>query len=166
MGFTVYYQSTKPIPPVTRVAVNATAEDLCRGYTWLSCEPVGFFSDGSEGHMMGGVKPNFMPNPEDVADADVEDLPDGTISTALEVLCELSRQFDIDWEFSHDHDPGPIGAIHHGLADPQLQNQIAGIDSVREVLDEFDVDETPVKPRKRDDDDDGPTILKFGPIDK
>lgn len=73
---------------------------------------------------MGGSKPNFQPHPEDIAAAESEGLPDGTVNDIITALCELSKSQRVDWEFSHDHDPGPIGFIRNGVADQSLITQI------------------------------------------
>ena len=170
MGFTVYYQSTTAIPPITRLAVSATAGEMCEGYTWLTCDPVSFFLTDGTGHMIGGVKSKFRRHPDDIAEETSENLPNGTITDALDILCELSRQFDIEWEFSHDHKPDPIGTIRHGYVDQELQNRIEGIAHATQIFASIDGDQDydgqPTAPEKADDEDDGPRILKFGPVDK
>lgn len=162
MGFTVYYRTTEPVDPSTRVAIDASCTKLCRGRTWLSCEPVSFFGGDDDGHMMGGSKPNFMPHPDDVASAMSEGLPDGTVQDALDVLCQLSRDHRVDWEISHDDSDGPIGFIRSGQADPEVVVRIEAFGSLGDLLAEYGLDEFggPV-----DDDDNGPRILSFGPND-
>lgn len=164
MGFEVYYRSTRPVSVQARVAIRLTANELCRGRTWLSCEPVCFFTDDGGGHIAGGCKPNFMPHPDDVAAANAEGLPDGTISDAFDVLCQLSRKHKVDWEVSHDESGGPIGFIRGGVADPDLLNQIEAIGSLRDVLAEFQLGDQSDQPSGDSDDDSGPTILPFRPI--
>src|SRR5437016_5928350 len=119
MGFSIYYRSTKRVDPATTAAIRNSADDLIEGRTWLSCEPVGFFQDQPDGHLFGGSKPNFQPDPDDAASAEQEDLPDGTVRDLLDILCELSRAFEVDWELSHDHDPG-LGFIRKGNCDNRL----------------------------------------------
>ena len=163
MGFSVYYRTTEPVEPATRAAIDATCAKLCRGRTWLSCEPVWFFGADDDGHMMGGSKPNFMPHPDDVASAMSEGLPDGTVQDALDVLCQLSRDHRVDWEISHDDSGGPIGFIRSGQADPEVLVRIEAFASLGDILAEFGEDEPFEGPP--DDDDDGPRILPFGPKD-
>jgi hypothetical protein len=57
MGFTVYYRSTRPVDAATKGAIEKAARAASEGRTWLSCEPVHFFS-GDKEHLMGGSKPN------------------------------------------------------------------------------------------------------------
>jgi hypothetical protein len=169
MGFTVYYRSTKPVRGDTADAIRDAAIPLIGGRTWLSCEPVMFFPDQPDGKLMGGVKPNFHPHPDDAAAGEREGLPDGTLLDALNVLCELSREFGVDWSFSHDHDPGPIGFIRAGGCEPGLRDQVealAGLgDAMGDLMDEFgNFGEPPTDPRDDSDDEgDGPPILPFRP---
>lgn len=164
MGFTVYYRSTEPVDASTRASIDANSTKLCRGRTWLSCEPVCFFFDGDDdGHMMGGSKPNFAPHPDDVASAMSEDLPDGTVQDALDVLCQLSRDHQVDWEISHDESGGPIGFIRSGQADPEVLVRIEAFAGLGDILGELGIDGSFEGPL--DDDDNGPTILSFGPND-
>jgi hypothetical protein len=172
MGFTVYYRSTDRISPDIRARINAATDRLCEGRSWLSCEPVWFFMAGQgDCHLEGGSKPNFSPHPDDVAEAESEGLPDGTIMDALDVLCELSHEFGVDWEFCHDHDPGPIGFIRDGEADDRLQDEIESICIMAETFARQSEAAAPLnlRPFRRplsqddEDDDDGPKILKFSP---
>ena len=85
-------------------------------------------------------------------------------------MCELSREFGIDWEFSHDHDPGPIGFIRDGHADSDLCHEIESIGLMADVFArQVESMESPNLHAFRrdlapDDDgggDEGPQILKF-----
>jgi hypothetical protein len=123
MGFSFNYRSMQFVSPEEAAAIKWTAQDACRGRTWLSCEPV-FFSVNSDGYLLGGSKPNFRPHPDDVASGDSEGLPDGNARDLLDVLCCLSREHGIDWEISHDHSDGPIGLIRAGVCDDAVLNQV------------------------------------------
>jgi hypothetical protein len=159
MGFAIYYRSTQPVDADVADAICEAATRLIAGCTWLSCEPVGFHLDEGSGRLVGHSKPNFTPDPDDAASAAQEGLPDGTIADVVQILCALSKDFSIDWEFSHDYDPGPIGFIRAGVCEGKLYDQldaIAGLgDVLREVGDEDDPDDDP--------NDDGPAILPFQP---
>jgi len=127
--------------------------------------------------LRSGSKPNFLPDPGDVAAAAQESLPDGTVQDLIDVLCKLSADFGVDWEFSHDHDPGPIGFIRGGVCEPGLRDQldaIAGLgDVMREMMDEIEnqpgqLPSSSAGPPEDDDDDrDGgnseASILPFRP---
>src|SRR5262249_55843343 len=115
MGFAIYYRSTRRVSPARANAIQEAAARLIEGRTCLSCEPVGFFADQEDGRLLGGSKPNFLPHPDDAAAAARESLTDGTVRDVIEVLCQLSRDHGVDWELSHDYDPGPIGFIRGGV---------------------------------------------------
>jgi hypothetical protein len=177
MGFTVYYRSTEPVSAALRSQVNATTDVLCEARTWLSCEPVWFFANGGgNGFLEGGSKPNFAPHPDDVAEAEAEGIADGTIQDVMDLLCELSREFGIDWQFSHDHDRGPIGFIRDGHADADLCNEIETIAMLAGTC-SGDLQSTPplnpharshrrdIEDHRQDDDGEEPRILKFPSLD-
>ena len=140
MGFTVTYRTTKPVSPETAKAIEAAADQACQGRTWLSCEPICFFSRDVDGTLWGGSKPNFQPHPDDVAEAASEDLPDGTIRDVLDILCRLSQDHGVDWSIGHDHDP-QIGFIRGGLCDDTVLAQIEAFADLSDMLGEMDLDE-------------------------
>jgi hypothetical protein len=133
MGFSVQYESLTELSPEQAEAVRAAASEAIAGYTWLSCEPVVFFPDEGT-QLSGSSKPNFMPHPEDVAAAELENLPDGTLMTAIDILCDLSRRFGIEWELSHDYSDGPIGTIVDGECDPEVVTQCEAFAELTESL--------------------------------
>ena len=172
MGFTIYYRSTNPVTEHTRRQVDEATDRLCAGHSWMSCEPVWFFhsADGDQ-YLEGGSKPNFSLDTDDIDDAEAAGFRDGTIEDVVQVLCELSRTFGIDWVFSHDHDPGPIGFVRDGRPDAELYHQIEMIAALAEAMvGRLDWGQ-PSTPRAdtqlaiefgdTDHDDDEPTILKF-----
>jgi len=134
MGFTIYYQSTDPLEKHEFAAMQTTCTEHCQGRSWLSCEPVILHED-EEGFVAGGSKPTFVPHPDDVAAAEAEGLPDGTLLDLLDVLSALSREYQIDWELSHDYSEGhPIGYVRNGKIHPELIRQI---NSLAELLQNF-----------------------------
>ena len=134
MGFSISYRTTRPVSPAEAAATGRTAEDACRGRTWLSCEPVGFFTHEEDGHLVGSSKPNFHPHPDDVTSAVREGLPDGTARDMLDVLCRLSREHGIDWEISHDYSDGPIGSVRGGVCDDRVLSQIEAFADLGDIL--------------------------------
>jgi hypothetical protein len=176
MGFSVYYRSTRPVSPAEIDAIDQAADRLCRGRTWLGCEPVGFHPQ-DDGHLFGGSKPNFQPHPDDVASASREGLPDGTTRDLLDVLCQLSRDHGVDWEISHDHSDGPIGYIRGGVCDGEVERQVGALADLGDILGELmaDAENEPggfppsasrggeIEFDRDDDDDDGLSILPFRP---
>jgi hypothetical protein len=172
MGFEFYYCSTRPVTPTEATNIERAADKLTRGHTWLSCEPDSFYAPRDDGHLVGGSKPNFQPDPDDAAAAAEEDLPDGTTQDLIEVLRQLSESHSIDWEISHDHSNGPIGFIRGGVCDSEVQKQSEAFADLAGMFENiwggFEPP-TNVPPATRPtrqtnpDDDDGPPILKFKP---
>jgi hypothetical protein len=136
MGFTVYYRSTGPVDPERSTAISRSAAELCHGRTWLHCEPVSFFPGSTDGHLLGGSKPNFFPHPADAESARQSESPDGTTRDMLEVLSRLSRDHAVDWEISHDHSGGPVGHIRGGVCDEGVLSQIEMFADLAENLSE------------------------------
>jgi hypothetical protein len=134
MGFTIYYRSTRPVSPAAEVALRTATTTANAGFTWLSCEPVHFFRESEDGHLTGGSKPNFLPHPDDVASAQRSGRPDGTVRTLLDILCQLSRDHGIDWEFRHDYSDGPIGTIRAGECVGDVAAQIDAIADLANML--------------------------------
>jgi len=173
MGFSVNYRSTEPIESDRALAILSAADGLNKGRTWLSCEPLCLLANDADGRLIGGSKPTFEPHPDDVAAAALEDLPDGTVRDLLNALCELSRRHNVDWEISHDYDPGPIGFIRDGVADEGLIGQIDAlgeiVDSCAEMMDEWEsardgaraTDDSPNAPDDENSDDDLPPTIKL-----
>jgi hypothetical protein len=174
MGFEIHYRSTRPITRTEAAAIERATKKLVRGRTWLSCEPV-ILAHEEDGHLGGGSKPNFEPHPDDAAAAAEEGLPDGTTQDLLDILCELSREYRIDWEISHDYSGGQVGHIRNAKCDGQVRNMIRTFANfgglLGEYLPEFESapacsNDTGSNRRERQaprDEDDGPPILKFRP---
>jgi len=159
MGFAFYYQSTEAVDSRKRAAIDADCRRLCEGRTWLSCEPVHF--GDVDGHMWGGSKPNYMPHPDDAADAALQGLPDGTVQDALNILCQLSRDHGVDWEITHDEADGPIGFIRNGQADYEVVTQLEQFASLVDVLEEYR--EEFWQDLVDEEEDDGPSMRPPGP---
>jgi hypothetical protein len=168
MGFSIYYRSTRPVSDEEAESLRDAAELATAGRTWLSCEPVHFYEAQPEddGRLCGGSKPNFSPHPDDAASAALSGLPDGDIGDLLEVLCDLSRDHQVDWEVRHDHLPEPAGYIRNGVCDPELLETAAILGDIAGIISEFEHgepsdDELDADDRNHDDDDEGPRILRF-----
>jgi hypothetical protein len=180
MGYAVTYRSTRRVDRDKAVAVDQAATVLTHGRTWLSCEPVHIRRD-PDGHLSGLSKPAFQVDPSDAASAAEEGLPDGTTRDVLEILCQLSREHEIDWEIGDDY-RRPIGYIRKGVADAKVVGLMEVLASVRESLEgpERALDEDAgghfLRPTRGDaegvtaeegagddEDDDGPPILPFRP---
>jgi hypothetical protein len=138
MGFSIHYRSTEPVAPAVAEVVARAATELCRGRSWLKCEPVYLMPD-EDGHLRGHSKPNFLPHPDDAAAAAISGLPDGTTRDMLDILCRLSREHGIDWEIGHDHSDGPIGYVRGGVSDEEVEAQVEAFADLGNILeDELD----------------------------
>lgn len=157
MGFTIYYRSTRPVTADQSTSIRHAADTLNVGRTWLSSEPVCFHPDQKDGRLLGRSKPNFDPHPDDVAAARREALPDGTVRDMIDILCRLSREYGVDWEFSHDYDPGPVGFIRNGVCDRRLLELADSFADLGDIL----AGELGLADEEVGDDDDEPRILKF-----
>jgi hypothetical protein len=138
----------------------------------LGCEPVGFLPEQDDGYLLGRSKPNFQPDPGDAASAAGSGLPDGTTRDVLAILCQLSRDHQVDWEISHDYSNGPIGYIRGGICDGEVTAQLEAFADLGDTLADFMADsddESGDFPASAshdeddvdDDDDDGPPTLPF-----
>ncbi len=134
MGFSLYYRSTRPVSAGEAAALRRAADAAIQGRSWLSCEPVKFYADLDDGRLLGSSKPNFQPHPGDAASATQSGLPDGDVASLIAVLCRLSRDHGVDWQFSHDYDPGPIGFVRKGVCDARLEAQIQALGDVAAML--------------------------------
>ncbi len=171
MGFSIQYRSTQTMHPARAFEVKDDAARLITGFTWLSCEPV-ILEQQTDGYLFGSSKPNFFPAGIDIKSAKSEGLPDGTVMTMTDVLCELSRRHKVDWQVGHDYEPEPIGEIRSGIIDPELLEQLEAFGSIGELLDDL-VEEgddaeswslmsmEPVDHGDDEGDDEGPRVLKF-----
>jgi hypothetical protein len=176
----VTYRSTRRVNRDKAVAVDQAATVLTHGRTWLSCEPVGFRRD-PDGHLSGSSKPAFQVDPSDAASAAEEGLPDGTTRDVLDILCQLSREHDIDWEIGDDY-RRPIGYIRKGVADAKVAEMMEVLAGLRDIFEgpEHTLDEdagghflrpapgdtedvTAEEGAGDDEDEDGPPILPFRP---
>jgi len=137
MGFAFSYRTTRPVNPDEAEAVRAACEAAIEGRTWLGCEPV-FLSVDEDGHLIGFSKPNFAPDPDDEAAAELEGLPDGTLRDAIDVLCRLSREHGIDWRIGHDYEP-EVGFIRAGVCDAQVMEQAETLADTFRMLGELDL---------------------------
>ena len=138
MGFAVSYITTEPVEPKLQEAIQDAIQVETNGRTWLSCEPP--IPLDQDGFLVGASKPTFSPHPDDVASAEAENAPDGALLDLVDILCNVSATFGIDWELAHDH--GPIGFIRGGVCDPNVREQCEALSNLAEMLGgELDFDE-------------------------
>ena len=140
MGLSIRYRSTDTMHPALAFEIKQHAEQLIAGFTWLSCEPVNL-QQSTDGYLGGASKPNFFPAEADTESAHKSGVPDGTVMTLAEVLCQLSRDHEVDWEIGHDYEAEPIGRICSGVADKDLAEQLETLGSVGDLFDELFTDD-------------------------
>ena len=138
MGFAVGYITTETLTPDQQSAIQQSLSTLTTGRTWLSCEPP--LLTNVDGQLRGSSKPNFSPHPDDVASAESENLPDGTLNDLLDALCAVSKDHKIDWEISHDHSGGPIGYIRQGTCDETVREQCASFSEIGDIIGDLGLD--------------------------
>ncbi len=160
MGYTVYYESTAEVPDEVQDRVRADADRYATERIWLHCEPIAFWDDdcGEPGHLVGGVKPNLMPDSEHLAAFRQAPLPGGTLTDAMEILRRLSGEYGIEWRIFDEHGT-QFGHIHGGVIDPQLRHWMHQIDSPSDLPPHLPDTPDPRPPADRDDDE--PVIIKF-----
>lgn len=136
MGFAVGYETTEKLNPELQRQVQATLSACTDGRTWLSCEPP--LLHDQDGHLFGASKPSFSPHPDDVASAESENLPDGTLMDLLDALCQVSREHGVDWNISHDF--GHMGYIRDGVCEAEVREQCEALCEAADMLGgEFDL---------------------------
>lgn len=171
MGFAIHYRSTEPMHPARAFEIKQHAELLIRRFLWASCEPV-LLRQQHDGRLVGQSKPVFFPAEIDGGDHDPHGLPDGTVMTLAEVLCELSREYEVEWEIGHDYEPAPIGVIAGGVVDDDLMEQLETFGSIGDLLEDvsdqeesewesFEFDQPRERSWPRGFDDEEPRVLKF-----
>ena len=137
MGFSMHFRSTRPVDPSELDAIKRTAATANDRWAWTACEPVHFYPIEEDGHLLGGCKVNLQPHPDDVASAASEGLSGGTCRDAISVLCQLSREHQVDWALSHDYEP-ELGFIRGGVCDERALGQIEALADVGDILADFD----------------------------
>lgn len=139
MSMSIYYTSTRSLPPEEADAVRGAATAANRGRSWLSSEPVHFFPALRDGKLAGGSKPNLGPHPDDAKSAASSGLTDGAPRHVVEILSQLSREHSVDWELSHDF--GSLGFIRAGVPDAGLIDQVDALAGLGDALGELDGEE-------------------------
>jgi len=165
MGISIQYRSLHPVGAEQADAVRDAAHEANAGRTWLSCEPVFFYPKevAKSDHLLGSSKPNLSPHPDDVEAASRMDLPDGGFQDVLEILCQLSREFQIDWEIQNDFVPNSVSYIRDGACDSNLNDLAETISDVSQFLEELESGGLMEEGEEglKDVEDSGPHILRF-----
>jgi len=165
MGFSIRYRSTESMHPVRAFEIKEHAESLNAGYAWFSCEPV-TLQQRTDGVLYGASKPEYYPAELGSADQHIDGVPDGTVLSLAEVLCELSRSHHVDWRIGHDLQVEAIGWIEDGVANEELIEELETIGAVGDLLDdpasvEISDEPPPPSPSSSNDEDQTPRVLKF-----
>ncbi|MEZ6045238.1 MAG: hypothetical protein R3C11_06575 [Planctomycetaceae bacterium] len=160
MGYSIGYATTSPVFLKTFEAMEAVNHELYLQRTWLSCEPI-YLHRKEDGYVTGSSKPTFVPDPEDAASAEAEGLPDGNVIDALNILAQLSSEFNVDWMIDDDYSEGPIGYIRDGVIDSSVKKHLSGIMAMAALEQEFEYEIMEADEPAGEDDDDQPHILKF-----
>ena len=105
-----------------------------------------------------------MPQPTEYLNPENE-LPDGTIQDVVDILCKLSTEYSVDWQFNHDHEEAAVGFIRNGVADEALTNEITGIAGIGSVvadsLDNLPIQLPSLDPTAFENENGAPLIFKF-----
>ena len=128
MAASIYYESLSPVRPSEYKLIRQVAQKAAKQRAWLSCEPVTFFPPTADGVLKGASKPNFESKHNAPAD-----LPDGNASDMLDVLCELSKSYGIDWMFVLEAGP-PSGYVRAGVADQALVEEVRQLSEIANIL--------------------------------
>ena len=140
MGFSIYYRTTETMQPVLAYEIKQQAARLVGAYRWNSCEPV-TLTQQTSGYLFGASKPNFFPPEVDSEPDDVDNMPDGTVLSLVEILNSLAREYDVVWNIGHDYEPEPIGQVNGKNVDVELLEELETLGSIGDLLeDAFEVD--------------------------
>ncbi len=148
--------------PARAYEIRQSAERLISQYSWNAFAPV-ILSQQTDGHVSGSSRMNSMPEEAEVDSATADRLPEGTITTFVEVLCQLSQTHGVDWDICDDYEPDSIGCIRDGIAEAKLLEQLEMLSRLGELLEESDEEEE-IGEHQEDDrgwEEEGPILLKF-----
>ena len=175
MGLSIRYRSVLPMHPARAFEIKKYAAELNEMYAWIGCDQV-VVNQSTDGLLGGASTTSFIIDAEFVEEMESSNEESaGDIATLIDVLCELSRAHDVDWEIEHDYEPDVIGCIRNGIADIQVLEELETIRTIGEMLGDFDDDELD---EELDDDTsnlrdtsgvskevDGPRLLRFPTTD-
>ena len=166
MGLSIHYRSIQPMHPAAAFEIKKQASELNDLYAWNGCEEV-VLEQRTDGILAGSSVTSFVVDAEFLAaDASLDSA--GDIARLIDVLCELSRCHEVDWEIEHDYEPEVVGCIREGIADIELIEELETIQTIGEMLGDFDEHEleTDHMIEVPDAEDyEGPRLLKFPGLD-
>ena len=155
--------------PARAYEIKKHAAELNGLYEWVGSEEV-VLDQGTDGILAGSSTTSFVVDPEIAGQLIVaNEQSAGDIATLIDVLCELSRCHDVDWEIEHDYEPDVVGCIRGGVADVRVLEELETIRTIGEMLgnldDDFDDDledeESYADAQAVGEEHDGPRLLKF-----
>ncbi|MGB7346445.1 MAG: hypothetical protein WBD20_19655 [Pirellulaceae bacterium] len=128
MSVNIYYRSIEPMHPAQAFRIKDHARQIASSLAWLSCDCPNFCQE-KDGHLVGDVQPRF--ETDDSVEFNTSS-PRGSSSSGdllgvIEVLRELSETHGVDWQLSHDFEPGCIGRVIDGVVEDQLQEEIESV---------------------------------------
>jgi hypothetical protein len=124
VGFCLNDRSTRAVTAAEAEAIDEAANLLCDDEA-VGCEPIYFFEclqavleelPYPPGHLSGSSKISFSAPGAEARIVTIHDL--------INILCQISRDHQVDWEVGHDGHEGPAGYIRSGLADDKLVTEI------------------------------------------
>ena len=169
MGLSIHYRSVQPMHPALAFELKKRAVELNELYEWGCCEEV-TLNQQTDGLLQGSSATSFVADPEELDEHESIESA-GDMATLVDVLCELSRCHEVDWEIRHDYEPDVIGFIREGVADLAVIEELETIRTIGEMLGDFDDDEVIEDmgqsslfseiAAELSDDQEGPRLLKF-----
>jgi hypothetical protein len=169
MGLSIHYRSVDAMHPARAYEIKKHAAELNALYAWVGSDEVGL-DQSTDGILAGSSATSFVIDAEG-ADQDLvaNEQSAGDIATLIDVLCELSRCHDVDWEIEHDYEPDVVGCIRGGVADVRVLEELETIRAIGEMLGNFDEDfeddleddDSYLDAQAVGDEQDGPRLLKF-----
>lgn len=157
--------------PAQAFEIKKQAANLNDLYSWEGCDEVGL-EQKSDGFLSGSSPTTFVADAEMLHEFDSLESA-GDMEALVDVLCELSRNHEVDWEIRHDYEPDVIGYIREGIADIEVLEELETIRTIGEMLGDFDDVELAdvISPADyladilEPEDAAGPRLLKFPGID-
>lgn len=157
--------------PALAFQIKRRANQLNSNFGWDGCESVQL-EQTTNGLLGGSSTTMFAADPD--FDMGINDETASDIAALIDVLCELSREFEVDWQIEHDYEEDVVGCIREGIADVEVIEELETICAIGEMLGDFegdgeDFDDESIDNGTWDDgtqvslllDTDEPRLLKF-----
>lgn len=138
MSLSIRYRSLEPMHPKLAFQIKKRAAQLNTIYPWAGCESVQL-QQGTDGILGGDSTTCFLADPD--LDVGINDAAASDIAALVDVLCELSREFEVDWQLEHDYETDVVGYIRFGIADAEVLEELETICAIGEMIGEYDEEE-------------------------